>query len=46
MYASKESGGNSKAVHAHPEIDESSDSMKETIQVLTMNLLTIAFVYL
>ncbi|MCL4118749.1 UNVERIFIED_CONTAM: hypothetical protein GTU68_045364, partial [Idotea baltica] len=31
MYASKESGGNSKAIHAHPEIEDSAETMKETI---------------
>ena len=33
MYAAKESGGNSKAIHAHPDVDDAADSVKETLQV-------------
>lgn len=33
VYASKEAGGNPKATHAHPDVDDAADTMKETLQV-------------
>lgn len=33
VYVSKEAGGNPKAVHDHPDVDDAADTMKETLQV-------------
>ena len=37
VYASKEAGGNPKATHAHPDVDDAADTMKETLQVRNIN---------
>lgn len=37
VYASKEAGGNPKATHAHPDVDDAADTMKDTLQVRFMN---------
>lgn len=33
VYASKEAGGNPKATHAHPDVEDAADTMKDTLQV-------------
>lgn len=38
MYATKEGGGNPKAVHAHPDIDEAAQGMKEAVRDLGQTL--------
>ncbi|XP_068221988.1 talin-2 isoform X2 [Palaemon carinicauda] len=42
VYASKEAGGNPKAIHAHPDVDDAADTMKETLQELLATVETIA----
>ncbi|XP_042206516.1 talin-2-like isoform X2 [Homarus americanus] len=42
VYASKEAGGNPKARHAHPDVDDAADTMKETLQELLSTVETIA----
>ena len=34
VYAAKEAGGNPKALHTHADVDDSADSLKETLQVI------------
>uniref|UniRef100_A0A0K2U6E5 Talin-2 n=1 Tax=Lepeophtheirus salmonis TaxID=72036 RepID=A0A0K2U6E5_LEPSM len=38
LYAAKEGGGNPKAVHAHADIDESVEAMKDSIQCLISSI--------
>lgn len=33
VYAAKEAGGNPKATHAHPDVDDAADTMKDTLGV-------------
>lgn len=42
VYVSKEAGGNPKAIHDHPEVDDAADTMKETLQELLSTVETIA----
>ncbi|XP_069174235.1 talin-2 isoform X3 [Procambarus clarkii] len=42
VYAAKEAGGNPKATHAHPDVDDAADTMKETLQELLLTVETIA----
>ncbi|KAK4327375.1 hypothetical protein Pmani_002156 [Petrolisthes manimaculis] len=42
VYASKEAGGNPKATHAHPDVDDAADTMKETLQEVLSTVETIA----
>ncbi|KAG0722917.1 Talin-2 [Chionoecetes opilio] len=42
VYASKEAGGNPKATHAHPDVDDAADTIKETLQELLSTVETIA----
>lgn len=38
VYAAKEAGGNPKATHAHPDVDDAADTMKETLHVRITNI--------
>lgn len=42
VYASKEAGGNPKATHAHPDVEDAADTMKDTLQELLSTVETIA----
>lgn len=42
VYVSKEAGGNPKAIHDHPDVDDAADTMKETLQELLSTVETIA----
>ncbi|XP_076033858.1 talin_middle and talin-RS domain-containing protein rhea isoform X2 [Oratosquilla oratoria] len=42
IYAAKEVGGNPKATHAHPDVDDAADTMKETLMELLSTVETIA----
>ncbi|XP_050730859.1 talin-2-like isoform X3 [Eriocheir sinensis] len=42
VYAAKEAGGNPKATHVHPDVDDAADTMKETLQELLSTVETIA----
>ncbi|XP_071545978.1 talin-2 isoform X1 [Panulirus ornatus] len=42
VYASKEAGGNPKATHAHPDVDDAADTMKDTLQELLSTVEAIA----
>ncbi|KAK4884901.1 hypothetical protein RN001_001172 [Aquatica leii] len=42
VYASKDSGGNPKAINIHPDIDECASSTREAVQELISNLETIS----
>lgn len=38
VYAAKEAGGNPKATHVHPDVDDAADTMNETLQVRSPNI--------
>lgn len=42
IYAAKEAGGNPKALHTHADVDDSADSLKETLQELLTTVETIS----
>jgi len=42
VYAAKEAGGNPKALHTHADVDDSVDSLKETLQELLTTVETIS----